>query len=401
MASSWEDRMQRQYARLEQANTTDWNKRTIRWFIEHYKPISWNRKDKYLRYLKEMAILVGTSFNDMTRDDVGSLLQKLESRFPEEWTFVDCKTMFKTFFKFYMDDIADRPEKAAEYVRLIPVFKAVSKIETSFRRHKQKKLVILTKDEVAKMLRAASNTARELAIVTFLYHTATRPSEFINMTVSDMEVNDDGTIYFTVAGKTGTRKLPLEADETAAQVLLEWLNQHPFGNRKDSPLWLDSRAHPLTIPALSVMLRRLSKRAGVRRICPKLFRKAKLSHMADDGYNAYQIKKYAGHTQLETAMFYIELSQKGFEDAIKKRYGRDVQKQAVLQPKKCWKCGYVNKPFHTRCQECGIVLDMQEAVNEMKGRAEVLASVLPPEMLEQLAKLVADKLKDNASTSAG
>ena len=148
------------------------------------------------------------------------------------------------------------------------------------------------------------------------------------------------------------------------------------------------------------MLRRLSRRAGVRRICPKLFRKAKLPHMADDGYNAYQIKKYAGHSQLETAMFYVELSQKSFEDAIKKRYGREVQKQAALQPKKCWKCGYINKPFHTRCEECGTMLDVQEAINEINGRAEVLASVLPPEMLEQLVKLVAEKLRDNASASA-
>jgi len=66
------------------------------------------------RYLKEMAILVGKSFNEMRKEDVGRFLQALEKRFPEEWTFVDCKTMFKTFFRFYMDEIADGPERRDE-----------------------------------------------------------------------------------------------------------------------------------------------------------------------------------------------------------------------------------------------------------------------------------------------
>ena len=118
--------------------------------------------------------------------------------------------MFKTFFRFYMDDIADREDKGEEYMRLAPVLKAVNKIETNYRKHKEKKLVILTKEEVERIFRAASNTVKELAIVTLLYHSAARPSEFVNMTISDIEINGEGTLYFTVTGKTGTRKFPLD-----------------------------------------------------------------------------------------------------------------------------------------------------------------------------------------------
>ena len=96
MPCNWEKILERQWQFLEEANTTRWNKDLIRWFVDHYKPVSGNRKDKYIRYLKVMGILLGKSFNEMKREDVGRLVQALEKRFPEEWTFVDCKTMFKT-----------------------------------------------------------------------------------------------------------------------------------------------------------------------------------------------------------------------------------------------------------------------------------------------------------------
>ena len=393
MSLNWPKRIEKLYQVLEEANTTRWNKRTIRWFMEHYKPVSYNRKDKYLRYLREMAVLLGRSFNQLRKDDVGRLVQALEERFPEEWTFVDCKKMFKTFFRFYMDDIADRRDKRDEYARLAPVLKAINKIEVNYRKHKEKKLIILTKEEVEKLLKAASNTARELAIVTMLYHTAVRPSEFVNMTVGDVEVNGEGVVYFTVAGKTGTRQLPLAADETATGILLEWLNQHPAASNHDSPFWLDTQGRPLTLASLFLMLRRLSKRAAVRRVSPKLLRKAKLSHMADDGYNAYQIKKYAGHSKIETAMFYVELSQEGFEAAIRKKYGKEDKRKTALQTKRCWKCGQVNRPFHTRCAECGTVLDPEEARKQLQERSDLIASVIPKEMLDRLVQLVAEELK--------
>lgn len=393
MPANWPKRIEKQYQMLEEADTTTWNKRLIRWFIDHYKPVSDNRKDKYIRYLREMAVLLGKSFNRMKKEDVGRLLQALEERFPEEWTFVDCKAMFKTFFRFYMDDIADRKDKEQEYLRLLPTLKAVNKIEVAYRKHKQKKLVIPTQEEIEKILRTASDSVRELAIVTWLYHTAARPSVFLGMKVGDVEVNGKGSAYFTVAGKTGTRKLPLAADGTAVQSLLDWLNQHPEGAEPSSPLWLNSKGKPLLLGALWMMTLRLSRRAGTRPIAPKLFRKAKLSHMADDGYNAYQIKKYAGHSEIETALFYVELSQKGFERAIRQRYGKEGQGRVLLRPKKCWQCGSIGRPFDTRCRKCGKLLDPEEAFKELKDRSDLIASVMPQEMLDQLAELVAQKLQ--------
>lgn len=400
MPANWGKRLEKQYQLLERANTTDWNKRTIRWFVEHYKPVSDNRKDKYIRCLREISVLLGKDFREMNKEDVGRLVQSLEKRFPEEWTFVDCKKILKTFFRFYVDDITDKEDKRDEYLRLAPVLRTVNKIETAYRKHKEKRLIILTKEEIEKLFKAASNTVRELAIVTFAYHTAARPSEFVGMAVGDFEMNGEGTIYFTVSGKTGTRRLPLEADETANQILLDWLNQHPRGSDKDAFLWLNSGGERLSPAALFLMLSRLSGKAGIKPVAPKLLRKAKLSHMADDGYNAYQIKKYAGHRKIETAMFYVELSQKGFEEAIKKKYGREDRKQALLQPKKCWKCGCVNRPFHTRCAKCGKLLDQEEALKDLKEKSDLIASVMPQELVDRLVELVVERLKTEKPVAA-
>ena len=115
--------------------------------------------------------------------------------------------------------------------------------------------------------------------------------------------------------------------------------------------------------------------------------------MADDGYNAYQIKKYAGHSKIETAMFYVELSQTGFEEAIRKKYGKDDTRKVLLQPKRCWKCGQVNRPFHARCSECGTVLDPEQARKELQERSDLIASIIPKQMMEQLVQLVATELK--------
>ena len=83
-------------------------------------------------------------------------------------------------------------------------------------------------------------------------------------------------------------------------------------------------------------------------------------------------------------MFYVELSHKGFEDGIKEKYGKTEKKQTLLKPKKCWNCGYINRPFHTRCGECGKVLDPEEAMKELKEKPDLIASVMPEEMIEKL-----------------
>ena len=397
MSDDWSGRLEKQYRLLEEANTTRWNKDRIRWFLEHYKPVSGNRKDKYIRSLRQIACLLGKSFNEMQKEDVGRLVQAIEKESREEWTFVDRKKILKTFFRFYVEDIADRPEKQEEYLRLVPVLKAVNKIESVYRKHRQKKLVILTQEELRELCRAASDSARELAIVTMLYHTGARPSEFVRMKIGDIEVNGDGSVYFNVAGKTGSRRLPLAADETVWRTLLNWINEHPHGSDRESYLFLNARGEPLSLCTLSLMLSRLSQKARIRTVTPKLLRKAKLSHMADDGYNAYQIKKYAGHSQIETAMFYVELSQKGFEDAIRKKYGAADRTRATLQPQRCWKCGSTNRAFDRRCAGCGRMLNLEEASREISERSDLIASVMTQDMLDQLARLVAEKLRETAA----
>ena len=59
------------------------------------------------------------------------------------------------------------------------------------------------------------------------------------MKVGDVEVNGEETLYLTGASKTGTRKLPLAADETSMQILLDCLNQYPCESEKDAFLWLN------------------------------------------------------------------------------------------------------------------------------------------------------------------
>jgi site-specific recombinase XerD len=391
MPVDWEGRIERQYKALECSPTTSWNKKIIKWFVEQYASrecITPNRKDKWIRYLRELAILAGKDFNKMSKEDINLLIGKLEKRFPEEWTFVDCKKMLKTFFRFYMDHIADEKDKQKEYLSLLPVLKAVNKIKTQYRKDKKKPLIILTKEEIEKLFRVASGDLRELCIVSFAYHTAARPSEFIKMNVGDVKVNGEMTTYFTVAGKTGTRSLPLEADETVSQLLIDYLNNHPTANDKTAPLWINQFGKRLSESTLSHMLNRISKKAGITSVIPKLLRKAKLTHMAEDGFNAYQISKYAGHSRLETAQFYVDLSQKGFEEAIKKKYSRNEQKQILLKPKKCWKCGHLNPSFNMVCKKCAFPLEIEQIEEKKKDELfSIVEKIIEKRLEEKLKEL--------------
>jgi len=40
MPANWKKRIEEQYQLLNEANITDWNKNIVRWFVEHYKPVS-------------------------------------------------------------------------------------------------------------------------------------------------------------------------------------------------------------------------------------------------------------------------------------------------------------------------------------------------------------------------
>jgi integrase/recombinase XerD len=64
-------------------------------------------------------------------------------------------------------------------------------------------------------------------------------------------------------------------------------------------------------------LRRALFDAGIRKkgVCVHTLRHAYATHLLEAGVNLRVIQRYMGHSQLETTMVYLHLTQKGQEDA--------------------------------------------------------------------------------------
>ena len=75
----------------------------------------------------------------------------------------------------------------------------------------------------------------------------------------------------------------------------------------------------MAIDSVQGALRKARFEAGIkkRRVTIHTLRHSYATHLLEAGVNLRVIRKYLGHSQLETTMVYLHLTQKGNEDAAK------------------------------------------------------------------------------------
>jgi hypothetical protein len=102
---------------------------------------------------------------------------------------------------------------------------------------------------------------------------------------------------------------------------------------------------------------------------------------------------------------YVHLSGRDIDDAIQKAKGlkprEKEEKERALAPKKCPRCGMINKSTGKFCSRCGAVLDVKTAIELLDREADaaqlIEKALEDPKLKEDIIETIGKVLKNQKS----
>ncbi|MDA0524223.1 site-specific integrase [Methanococcoides alaskense] len=227
---------------------------------------------------------------------------------------------------------------------------------------------LIVQEDVKKLVETCK-TQRDRAIVMMLWDSAARANEILSLNIKNVQFDRHGCSII-VNGKTGMRKLRLIDSVPDLQA---WINQHPFRDNPDAPLFVTSRnygAEPksLDIRTVQNMLKTNAENAGLKKnVHPHALRHGRLTELVKQGFKEMELRIFAGwEADSKMPAVYIHLSGDDVENkllAINGIIEDDVEKKKeVLKPIKCPRCKTKNPHDAKYCSSCSMVLDMDTAI---------------------------------------
>lgn len=171
-----------------------------------------------------------------------------------------------------------------------------------------------TTDDIEALLKACDEGLyrwRDRAIVLTLLDTGLRVSEFVSLTVGDV----DRAGMIKVMGK-GRKERYVRVGTRARKALLRYLSERDEAGPGE-PLWVGHQG-PLTLDGIEKLMQRLGERAGVSPSNPHRFRRTFATWSAAAGIDAHSLRFLLGHESLEIARRYVEMAKADIEEAHKR-----------------------------------------------------------------------------------
>lgn len=340
----------------------------------------------YVKHLKAAAAMLGKPFRDVAKEDmVKFIAEYMEGRATK--TVNNMKIAVKRFYQ-WLCGIEDEYPPVVKWMKPAPL------------RNTIKPEHLLDNDERERLL-VGCRCQRDRAIIMMIDELGPRPDEVLSMKVGDVTPNRYGMMAM-LNGKTGARPAPII---DAAPDMQLWLNQHPLRDDVEAPLWVyvdHGEVKPLTYNGLRGVLRRIVKRAGIkRRIWLYLYRHSRRTEEAKLGKGhlpeAVQ-RKLAGWTASSRMPgVYHHLAGGDVEAAILRSRGIELEEpeeERRLVARSCPRCGTRNPPDAKYCMMCSLVLDREEALRfeDVQNTLDDVMSKLfeDPEFRDIVAKKMAD-----------
>lgn len=253
---------------------------------------------QYNRTAQRLAICTGKVFTEMTAYDIRYFLASEKSRGISNSTLENYRANLSAFFQWMAVEeiigknpcMAIKPIKIKEEVRF-----PYSSVEMD-------------------MMRSACINEKERALIEFLVSSGVRVSELASMDVSD--VNMERLTVHVRNGKGGKERTTY-INEVAKEHLVKYLKSRP----EDGPCLFYSGWHKrITADCIRYMLKQLGKRAGVETVHPHRFRRTFATGLADRGMRVQEIMQLLGHSDINTTMEYVSMS----DDRVQISYKRYI-----------------------------------------------------------------------------
>jgi len=223
-------------------------------------------------------------------------------------------TVIKTFFRF----LALQDPRLTEHCQRICAIKA--------KKTEHRVIETLELHEVQAFIDATDPTtligARDQALFTFLYDTAGRVQEVVDVNLTDLRLDAPSQVTLTGKGQK-QRVLPLREDTVKA--LRHYLHLRDINGRHHPRLFLNARGAPLSRHGINYLVGKYRALAaeghpslGVKNVTPHTFRHAAALHMIQAGVTIERARELLGHADLQTTSLYFDINVEMKREALDK-----------------------------------------------------------------------------------
>jgi len=264
-----------------------------------------NTRDSYLYDLKELALFYeNRNIAKLSKEDIQEYLRKLTDK--KSRTKAHYLTVFNNFYTYLIKE---------NIIKINPC-------ETIKMPKLEKKLpVFLSIEEVEKILNIKTNTAyekRNKAMLEMLHATGMRISELVNLTMSNLYLEDNMVKVF---GK-GSKERIIPINDYAKEYLIDYIQYgrgELLGTKNSEYVFISSRHSKITRQAFFKILKRLCEEAGINKnISPHILRHSFATHLLHNGADLRIVQELLGHSDISTTQIYTHLSNEKLESEYEK-----------------------------------------------------------------------------------
>lgn len=161
--------------------------------------------------------------------------------------------------------------------------------------------IVLSKEEISKMLEATLNLRHRLVLM-FLYYTGIRLNEIVNLRWEDLDFQR-GTIHLKTA-KGGKERVIFLHDRL--KKFIEY-----FNIKKEGFVFISNMGKKYDGRTVQMIVKHAAARAGIgKKVTPHTLRHSFATHLLEAGADIRHIQKLLGHSNLQATQIYTHVANK-------------------------------------------------------------------------------------------
>ena len=267
--------------------------------------------------------------NDSAKQEIFALRKWMQSNRYSKSTIETYLGILESFFGFHKDkdpidieltdiesynyEVVIKNNYSVVYQRqLISALKLLLRSREGFKidadqlkqpRRKRKLPVVLSREEILKLLLATPNLKHRTALA-ILYGSGLRISELINLKVADV---DFARKQLFIRNAKGRKDRIVALSERIYGLLNDYLQTY----KPDTYLFNGQETIKYSASSIRQFLYRATKRAGIKKhITPHTLRHTYATHLLEGGVDLKYVQELLGHSKPETTQIYLHITKK-------------------------------------------------------------------------------------------
>lgn len=250
----------------------------------------------YLKYIKKDKVL------DVTKEDVVKVIEELKKNKLDSKSINHAIGTYKSMHTYF--SIAYNIPNNIENIKMLKTKKSLPKV--------------LTVEEVDKLLNIDCKTSydyRNKAMLELLYSSGLRITELLNLTLNDIDFNNDIVRVYGKGSKERIVPLGDYALNALEKYILEYRNS--LIKYPTDILFLNNHGNIMSRSGFFKIINRIALENGIdKEISPHILRHSFATHMLEGGADLRSIQELLGHENMSTTSIYTHLR----SDLLKKSY---------------------------------------------------------------------------------